>query len=388
MRSRYLWTALGLGAFVLATLVMIARPRVRRSGEVPARQLAASYAKEPGPNVRLAAPARLPQVQSAADIARNTFQSVVILVMQDAHAQPVSLGSGFFVRPGVIATSLHLIEGAASGYAKLVGQAPKFDIEGRVGLDEARDVALLRVSGVKAPSLSMGDSKQVAVGDEVYAVGNPGGLEGTFSQGIVSGIRNVGSDYLLQITAPVSPGSSGGPVLNRGGEVIGVAAATFQGGQNLNFAIPSSYLASLLTQMKSVTPLSSGRQPKREKSIVRKFGAPGVEGLTGENFTWDSAAILRFGDYSFSLRNRLRDPVKDVYYLAVFYDTAGNPIDVDLQYVKEIIPGALAKRVKGQVDETVEKLNSPYSGWQEVPEPPRRPKGRVEFRILDFKILQ
>ena len=69
--------------------------------------------------------------------------------------------------------------------------------------------------------------------------GNPQGLEGTFSQGIVSSIRVLGADKILQITAPISPGSSGGPVLNEKGQVIGVSVATFRGGQNLNFAIPS-----------------------------------------------------------------------------------------------------------------------------------------------------
>ena len=80
-----------------------------------------------------------------------------------------------------------------------------------VATDAARDIVLLSVEGLKAPLLTIGDSKHVAVGDEVYAVGNPRGLEGTFSAGIISSIRAVGDDSLLQITAPISPGSSGGP---------------------------------------------------------------------------------------------------------------------------------------------------------------------------------
>src|SRR5439155_12805276 len=110
-----------------------------------------------------------------------------------------------------------------------------------VGQDFERDLALLKVAGVKAASLPLGDAGKMAIGDEVYAVGNPRGLEGTFSPGIVSGIRQTTSETLLQITAPISPGSSGGAVLNRRGEVIGIAVATIREGQNLKFAVPISY---------------------------------------------------------------------------------------------------------------------------------------------------
>jgi S1-C subfamily serine protease len=78
---------------------------------------------------------------------------------------------------------------------------------------------VVKISGGCSQALSLGNSDAVQVGDSVYAVGNPQGLEGTFSQGIVSSIRELGSNKLLQITAPISPGSSGGPVLNEKGEV-------------------------------------------------------------------------------------------------------------------------------------------------------------------------
>ena len=161
--------------------------------------------------------------------------------MEDANSQPLTLGSGFFVRAGEIASNLHVVEGAARGYAKLVGEKTKFDVEGIVSVDPERDLVVLKSSAARSQMLSLGNSDGVQVGEPVYAVGNPQGLEGTFSQGIVSSIREVGANKLLQITAPISPGSSGGPVLNGKGEVIGVSVATFRGGQNLNFAIPSNY---------------------------------------------------------------------------------------------------------------------------------------------------
>ena len=144
-------------------------------------------------------------------IAQKTFKSTFLLVMEDNDGQPIGLGSGFFILDGQIATNLHVVEGATRGYAKLVGQKKKYDIEGFTAIDVKRDLVILKVSALGMPLLSLGDSDALQVGEPVYAVGNPHGLEGTFSQGIISSIRRVGTDKLLQLTAPVSPGSSGGP---------------------------------------------------------------------------------------------------------------------------------------------------------------------------------
>ena len=168
--------------------------------------------------------------------------------MEDANGQPLSLGSGFFLEEDQIATNLHVVEGATRGYAKLVGKETKFNIEGYTAIDEKRDLIILKVTAFGTQAISLGNSDFAQVGETVYAVGNPRGLEGTFSQGIISSIRPVGTDKLIQITAPLSPGSSGGPVLNHRGEVIGVSVLTIRDGQNLNFAIPSNYLKTLLTK--------------------------------------------------------------------------------------------------------------------------------------------
>src|SRR5438552_3456085 len=148
----------------------------------------------------------------------------------------------FFVKENVIASNAHVIEDAASGYAKLVGQKKRFDLQGIVAIDARHDLVLLAVADANASSLKLGISGQVAVGDHVYSVGNLKALEGTFADGIISAVREVGADKILQITAPISPGSSGGPILDESGAVIGVAAATYKGGQNLNFAIPISHV--------------------------------------------------------------------------------------------------------------------------------------------------
>ena len=181
------------------------------------------------------------------EIAQKTLPSVVLLVTQNSSGEIKSLGSGFFIQDDVIATNHHVIEGASRVRARIVGQKAVYEVTGFLGIDESRDLALLKVSGIKGRPLPFGNSNQVAVGDVVYAVGNPEGFEGTFSQGIVSGIRQFEGQRYIQITAPVSHGSSGGPVLNKDGEVIGVAVASVEEGQNLNFAVPVSDLRALIS---------------------------------------------------------------------------------------------------------------------------------------------
>jgi S1-C subfamily serine protease len=315
--------------------------------------------------------------QTAQEIARKVFSSTVLLVMEDVNGQPLSLGSGFFVRDGEIASNLHVVEGAATGYAKMVGEQKKYDIEGITAVDPQRDLIILKISARPSHTLSIGNSDAVQVGEPVYAVGNPQGLEGTFSQGIVSSIRQVGQDKLLQITAPISPGSSGGPVLNEKGEVIGVSVATFRGGQNLNFAIPSNYLKTLLPTAGSPKPLAQAKHTKVQRSILADLGGPSSEGVAGGQLTWKYSQ-LQEGSYAFSLRNQLRENVKDIYCLVIFYDAQSNPIDVDIVRYQGLIPASLAKRVTSKVDGSVQKLTTQEGSMS--------PRTRVEFRILDFHL--
>jgi len=302
---------------------------------------------------------------------------VTLIVVENDVGQPVSLGSGFIVRDGVIATNLHVIEGGSRGYAKLIGKSEKLSIEGTVGIDPVHDLALVQILGGRGGTLSLSTNDAAEVGELVYAVGNPQGLEGTFSQGIVSGIRTVKSDRLLQITAPISPGSSGGPVLNSRGEIIGVAVATFRGGQNLNFAVPVEYLRKLLAVPQNLSPLGGKRSSKR-KSVIADFGSKSTEGVRGGQLTWAYQWVAS-GQYAFSLRNQMREAVKNVVCVVVFYDSRGAPIDVDMIHYAGTIPAGLARRMTSHVDGSVQRLTTPLGTLSA--------RTRIEFRVLDFQIV-
>ena len=266
--------------------------------------------------------------QTPQQIAQKAFRSTVLLVMEDANGQPLSLGSGFFIGDGQIATNLHVVEGSTRGYAKLVGKKTKFNIDGYTAIDEKRDLIILKVTDFGTQAISLGNSDFAQVGETVYAVGNPRGLEGTFSDGIISSIRPVGSDKLIQITVPLSPGSSGGPVLNRRGEVIGVSVLTIHDGQNLNFAIPSNYLKNLLTKLIPAKPLSYAKPAKGQRSLLANFRNDGTAGVTAGKLTWQKNSFDLKISFSFSMRNRFRENVENVHYYVIFYDELGDPIDV------------------------------------------------------------
>ena len=200
--------------------------------------------------------------QTVPQIAERALAATVSLEMRDRNGAVLSRGSGFFVRSNLIATNYHVIEGAVRGTAKLVDRYKRYTIEGITAVDKTNDLALLKVTVYGVKPLPLGNSDTVRIGETIYVAGNPIGLEGTVSDGIISSRRDRYTKERLQMTAPISPGSSGGPVLNRKGKVIGVSVSGYHGFgvQNLNFAIPSNYLKTLLTRSGTAKPFSQQTQ--------------------------------------------------------------------------------------------------------------------------------
>lgn len=180
-------------------------------------------------------------VHSPADIAARSTPAVVSIRTEH------SLGTGFVVsNDGLVASNLHVVAGNSKILVTLADHR-EFEVVEVFNGDRERDLVILRIEAHRLPAVSLGDSSAIRPGDSVVAIGHPLGLEDTVSNGLVSGIRHV-DDHLtvLQISAPIAPGSSGGPIFNDRGEVIGVATAILLGGQNINFGVPIAYVKELL----------------------------------------------------------------------------------------------------------------------------------------------
>jgi len=180
-------------------------------------------------------------------IIKRIKPSVVIVFAYDNKGEFLKLGSGFFIsQNGDIITNYHVLQGASSAEVK-TSDGKSYPITYIVAEDEQSDIIRLSVDIPSKYVHSLSLSATVPeVGERIIVYGSPLGLEKTVSDGIISAIREV-PDYgkLIQITAPISPGSSGSPVLNMKGEVIGIATFQIVEGQNLNFAIPSQKIADL-----------------------------------------------------------------------------------------------------------------------------------------------
>jgi S1-C subfamily serine protease len=170
----------------------------------------------------------------------------VVLITTYKDDLKLGLGSGFFVAPNEIITNCHVIEQANRAEAKtLDGDVLKVELVDSANTD--RDVVRLRVqSPSHTPDILPLAKDEPSDGERIVVVGNPLGLEQTVSDGIVASVRDLSPfGRVIQITAPISPGNSGGPVVNMKGEVVGVVRMQSVRGQNLNFAVPAKAVADL-----------------------------------------------------------------------------------------------------------------------------------------------
>lgn len=207
-----------------------------------------------------------------AQIAAKT-RPAVVLITALAAGEEIGQGSGFVVdAQGTVVTNFHVVEGADAVTVQFAG-GERFDDVFFVSADRVRDVAVLKVRGANLPFIGFGDDQTLAVGDHVYVMGNPLGLEGTFSDGLLSARRVDEGVAYLQITAPISSGSSGGPVLNARGEVVGIATAAMRSGQNLNLAVAARYAQSLIGAAARPRPMHDAREELAAEASTEATGA-------------------------------------------------------------------------------------------------------------------
>ncbi|MES1181554.1 MAG: S1C family serine protease, partial [Flavobacterium sp.] len=266
--------------------------------------------------------------QTSTEIAKDAINSTISVIALDNTSQPLAYGSGFIIDDKLIATNVHVIEGASSAYVLINGSLKNLTVDGYVAIDKANDLVILKVSDLHGTKLILSSTAMPEIGEKIYAVGNPKGLSGTFSEGIVSGIREIASNKVIQITAPISPGSSGGPVLNSKGEVMGIAFASFSSGQNLNFAIPVTYLESLKSKISIAQPLSAVKR-QTNSNTKSTTNSNLNEGVIVRNLSYDASYITYDPEkhVNFSIKNNLPYTVSDIDILILAYDNTGTVVD-------------------------------------------------------------
>ena len=220
------------------------------------------------------------------EIAERADEATVLIGAAPTNLSEIGQGSGFLVHSNLIVTNFHVIKDASvrvykrsdqvqynikDGWViayKRVGQEKVHSIKSIRCADLNHDLAILEVLPTRVEPLHLGDSDTAKKGETVYVAGNPHGIEGTVSKGIISGqLTSPGPKFkafkfiregveLIQIDASISSGSSGGPVINDQGEVVGVATvgSVVDDAPDLNFAIPSKHLKDLAERHKISLP--------------------------------------------------------------------------------------------------------------------------------------
>lgn len=185
---------------------------------------------------------------STAEVAKQVSPSVVTIESSSGQGSGVLLDAS-----GVVVTNLHVVRGNTEVSVKLAN-GDIYDDVMVVDVDERKDLLLLKIKAVELPSVAIGNSDQVIVGEKVVLIGSPKGLDLTVSDGVISALRDSGEGYrLFQTTAAASPGSSGGGMFNEYGQLIGIVSAKLRTGENINFAIPANYVRGLLSTQSRMT---------------------------------------------------------------------------------------------------------------------------------------
>jgi hypothetical protein len=179
---------------------------------------------------------------------------------------PNGLGSGFFIDKNLIITNYHVVEGENNEEVMLNNSDKKIKVIGYLSIDKVNDLILLKIDYSNNSYLDI-EKNIPSPGDKVFAIGSPIGLNKTISEGIVSGIRSLENNKLIQITTPISHGSSGCPIINEKGKLIAVAVSGIDGASNIGFCIPSNYVNSLIDFKESYPKEISTLNPTKSKLI-------------------------------------------------------------------------------------------------------------------------
>lgn len=255
-----------------------------------------------------------PTPKSPAKIFEEVSPSTIQMICADS--EEMYTGSGFVVKPGIVITNFHVLEGCKYALVRVPSKNISYKVDGVLAFDSVHDLVALSVQ-TNSPNVKLGTTYEMRIGEKAFVIGSPKGLQNTFSDGLVSGLHRAENNF--QITAPISPGSSGGPVLNSQGEVIGVSVAFREGGQNLNFAIPVEYVKDLLARVPAPPGLQLSALPTRTRISRNSSRAesPSAPSSTPETPFVDSLWRSYYEAAETAMKNNSFEQASQMFGLAV-----------------------------------------------------------------------
>ena len=285
--------------------------------------------------------AALSQPVLAQSAIEGALAATVIIETFGPDGQGQGHGSGFVTSgDGTIVTAAHVIEGATSAIVRFQN-GEELDVEGVIEVDWAKDFAIVRVAGFDLRTVSLGNVDDVSVGQRVIVIGAPidPTLAGTVSDGLVAAIRMMDGTRHIQISAPTSPGNSGGPVMTEQGQVIGlvVSGIAAEGAENLNFALPINYVRGQLS-LAANRPLQPLAEVQETASVERV--STGLTTTAGSRPAPDLSLDPTYGDVNLD-EGFLPDPHEvsliaggdiEVAVGSCSYGYVAEPPDVDFYY--------------------------------------------------------
>jgi len=265
-------------------------------------------------------PSNLPSSAVIPESVLGQTAAVLILHTYDEHNRVTAQGSGFITgQDGICVTNYHVLSDASRAEAKL-GDGRLYQVLRVHAYDRERDVLVFQLGRIMEgraewptdlPFLALSDSAGPKVGERIATISSPEGLSNTVADGIISAIRRGQNQEFIQITAPISEGSSGGPVMDFKGNVIGMATLQIEGGQNLNFAIPVQYIKELLSRRDNLTFAEFHRVTSPPRTQTDPFTMNFSRGVALYNEGRYSEALERFLE-----AEQLRPDEGDAYYNA------------------------------------------------------------------------
>ena len=244
--------------------------------------------------------------------------SVVVVDVFGAQGKSIGLGSGVVIDVGQVITNCHVVQKGSSLQVRQSGKTFKATLK---YADPDRDLCQLSVPALLAPAVSISTAKKLRVGQRVYAIGAPKGLELTLSEGLVSSLRQLEGSQYIQTSAAISPGSSGGGLFDDHGRLIGITTFQLAEGQNLNFALPADWIEQLPRRAQSALTSIKGEldwvnraaalAQKKDWARLLELSRKWVEKAPDSVIAWDSMGhakinLQQYGDAIIACQNALK----------------------------------------------------------------------------------